>query len=390
MLIYNKQWLLNLEIQNLLKKALRNGDINPEELKKAEEKYPVGFYSPNIFVRAGLFLLTLIVISFSFGILVLMTESLKIFESGIGILVIGIIIYLILEQVVRELNHYRSGVDDALMWVSAGLILYACIIFLDNTLSAMHHSELIISVCVLILSSYYTLRFSDLLMTAVAFLSLVAVIFFGWQTIGLYSLQTMPFLIIALAYIGYLKIKSLDKKKETRFYVNCILIIKVLSLLLGYIAGNYFIVRELQAMLTLADPGSTLPFAWFFWAWTILVPFAYIAIGIMKKNVILLRSGLILVAAAAFTFRNYYHLMPTESALCIAGALLLVIAYSVTQYLKTPKHGFTADEIDDDQLLDKIKVESLIVGETFSGNSTPEATRFGGGDFGGGGASGSF
>lgn len=390
MLIYNKQWLLNLEIQTLLKKALRNGDISQDELKKAEEKYPVGFYSPNVFVRAGLCLLTLVVISFSFGLLLLMANSLKIFDSALGMLFIGIIIYLILEHFVRRLHHYRSGVDDALMWVSAGLILYSCIIFLDNNLSGMHHSELIISVCVLILSTFYTLRFSDMLMTAVAFMSLVAVVFFGWQTIGFYSLQTMPFLMIAIAYIIYLKINPLDKKKKARFYVNSVLIIKVLSLLLGYIAGNYFVVRELNAMLVEANPGATLPFGWFFWAWTILVPFAYLTIGIMKKNVVLLRSGLILVAAAAFTLRNYYHLIPTESLLCIAGTFLLIIAYSITQYLKTPKHGFTTDEVDDHQLLDKIKVESLIVGETFSGNTTPETSRFGGGNFGGGGASGSF
>jgi uncharacterized membrane protein YgcG len=139
-----------------------------------------------------------------------------------------------------------------------------------------------------------------------------------------------------------------------------------------------------------AEP-APVPFGFFFWAWTILIPFIYLGLGIKNKDVIILRTGLILVAAAAFTFRNYYHLMPIEGALSIVGIILLGICYMVMKYLKTPKHGFTYEDLEDGNFMDKLKVESLIVSETFSGTQPQgENTRFGGGDFGGGGASGNF
>jgi uncharacterized membrane protein YgcG len=75
------------------------------------------------------------------------------------------------------------------------------------------------------------------------------------------------------------------------------------------------------------------------------------------------------------------------------GAILLGIAWGVMKYLKTPKHGFTYAEPGDEHMIDRLKVESLLIAESFS--TVPAApattgTKFGGGDFGGGGSSGDF
>jgi len=79
--------------------------------------------------------------------------------------------------------------------------------------------------------------------------------------------------------------------------------------------------------------------------------------------------------------------------LAIAGIVLLAIVYTIMKYLKTPKHGFTCAEPSEVNALDHLKIESLIVAETFSHTPTASANdgvKFGGGDFGGGGSSGGF
>lgn len=392
MIIYNKTWLKNLNLQNQLKRAHRLGDITAEELKHMEEKYPVGFYSPNIFVRAGLFILTLIITSFAGGLLSLILSSMGdlITSPGYG-LFLGLISYVALELIVQQKHHFRSGVDDSLMWTAAGLILSAFIGYLSiaqrDSLSAPFESYL--SCFTLVLAGYFTLRFADMLMAVVCFLSLICFLFFSAERFGVYASAILPFLVILVSAGVYFLCVYWKKHEE---YENCLTALQVSCLLIGYAAGNYFVVKEMGNMINQPlQEGEGLPLGWFFWTWTIALPFVYIALGLKRKEVILLRSGLILIAAAAFTFRNYYHIMPIEGALSLVGAALLAIAYGVIRYLKTPKKGFTYEEIDDDQLLDKIKVESLIVSETFSGPaSAPEGSRMGGGSFGGGGASADF
>jgi uncharacterized membrane protein YgcG len=163
-----------------------------------------------------------------------------------------------------------------------------------------------------------------------------------------------------------------------------------------YAAGNYYVVQtlggEFNSNVNIIAP-KALPFGGFFWAWTILLPFIYLGLGIRKKDAILLRIGLILIAAAAITFRTYYHILPVDIMLATVGAAVLGTAYTIMQYLKTPKHGFTYAELDDSNMMDNLKVESLIIAETFAKAPAAPANdgvKFGGGDFGGGGSSDSF
>lgn len=392
MIIYNKTWLENSVAQDELKKAHHAGDITTEELKTLEAKYPVGFYSPNIFMRIGLFILTYIVLGFAGGLITLaLLDSNVIGAPGFS-LFLSLICYCALEFIVRNNHHFKSGVDDALMWTSAALFITAYLLFMDQSFNESANVEMVISGSMAILGAFFALRFLDMLMTAVSFLSLLAFIFFTWNSFGYYNFELIPFIILLTSAAVYLL--SVYALKRAKYYKNCLMVLQIISLITAYLSCNYFVVREIGAMISEAgdlEPNRKIPLGWFFWLWTVAVPFVYIGLGILKKEVILLRSGLILVAAAAFTFRSYYHVMPIEATLCIIGALLLGIAYGIMKYLKTPKHGFTAEELNEEHLMDKIKVESLIVAETFSGpQAAPEDNRFGNGNFGGGGASGDF
>lgn len=395
MIIYNNEWLKNRKIHDQTMLASNNGEIDAEELKNIQARYPVGFYTPNVFIRIGIFLLTLVILGFSFGLISMISYDLKIADSPYYFLFLAILTYIALEFIVTAKHHYQSGADDALMWTFAGLLLAAYIFMMDIIFlsSRFHHEEIFLFGFSFLLAGYLTLRFADVLMAVTCILAFAAFFCFAWMEIGLYPLQTLPFLMItlsgALLYCSYL----LERKKLYLLYNNCVTGVKMLSLLLLYASGNYFVVRELGADFSAEalKEGQGIPLGWFFWCWTFISPVLYIIYGLKKKDVILLRTGLVLVAIAAFTLKNYYHLMQTEHLLVLIGTGLIGLAWIAMRYLKDNKYGFTAAEIEDDNLLDKIQVESLIVGETFSGSEPDfQSQRMGGGTFGGGGASSDF
>jgi hypothetical protein len=251
---------------------------------------------------------------------------------------------------------------------------------------------LLLSAIVLILSIYFTLRFTDMLMSCICCLSFFAFVFLLWLKVIPAGLATAPFAMMALAAGTYLLAFTNSRKKEYVNYRNCFVVVQVISLLVLYAAGNYYVIQTLSTEM--AGKTGPVPFGLLFWIWTILLPFVYIYAGIYKKNSVLLRTGLLLVAAAAITFRNYMHLMPVDRMLTLVGTLVLIIVYVVTRYLKTPQRGFTLAEPDEANLMDHLKVESLIAAGTFShapaAPAPADGVKFGGGSFGGGGSSSDF
>jgi uncharacterized protein (DUF486 family) len=170
--------------------------------------------------------------------------------------------------------------------------------------------------------------------------------------------------------------------------------VSITALTCFYAAGNYYVVREASIALFNMDikEGHGIPFGWLFWIFTIAIPAVYIARGIQKKDVVLLRVGLLLVAAVIFTVRYYYHVLPAETAMVIGGVIFIGIAYMLIKFFQKPKHGFTHKERNDAFFMDKLQVESLVIAQTFSGPQLPTGTgtQFGGGTGGGGGATGVF
>ncbi len=125
----------------------------------------------------------------------------------------------------------------------------------------------------------------------------------------------------------------------------------------------------------------------------------YLGLGIRKKRCTntVAHYGLVLVAAAAITFfRTYYHMLPVDITLTIVGTAVLryyIYNNACHPHLKTLIFGFTYAEQDDSNMMDNLKVESLIVAETFAKTPTApvnDGAKYGGGDFGGGGSSDSF
>ncbi len=176
-------------------------------------------------------------------------------------------------------------------------------------------------------------------------------------------------------------------------YTKCLQVILIGALICGYLSVNYFVVRELSIALFNLNPlaNDALLFGWLFWIFTVAIPFMYVARGIQKKDPVLIRVGLLLVAAIIFTVRHYYFFAPIEVMMALGGIILILISYLITKYLKTPRYGFTNIEVDTADKTGELQVEALLQVQTLAGHSTvTEGTQFGGGSFGGGGASGEF
>ena len=385
MIAYKHEWLDHLHFRKESREALEENYITEEEYVSINAKYPVGFYTPNIFTRIGLFILTLIILLFSFGLLLLISSTNL--DSGMGSLAIffAVLCLAALELMITKKKHYCSGVDDGLLWGGAFALL--CGICLPNDFR-----ELTICIIVFVISLLASVRYADKLMTTVAYFSMLGILFYCCIEMGHYAKTVVPFVVMAISLLIYFIARQTRIKNHTTYYKDCLQTLEVAALISLYAAGNYYMVRELSnEMFNMhLQPGDSIPLGWLFWIFTITIPIIYLARGIQKKDTTLLRVGLLLFAAIVFTVRYYHTILPIETMMTIGGIILLAIAYGLMKWLHEPVYGFTSNEIATKNKNDMMQLEALILLQTFKPGTNSDTTKFGGGDFGGGGASGDF
>ncbi|RFZ90446.1 hypothetical protein D0C36_21900 [Mucilaginibacter conchicola] len=393
MIIYNKLWLDNLQVVDQLQADHEDGYITKEEFVAIKQKYLVGFYLPKIVGRVGFFILTLIAIALSTGLVSLMAATGEFIESPYWWLFLSFAYYACTELMTKGNKYFHSGIDNALLYYSAGLFTFS-IVWACNDPANWGIGYIPQFVILLIAAIFLTLRFADVILAICSCISFFSLIYFTWAKTGSFGLATMPFVMMIAAGAAYFVLTKMRKDDKNTYYHTCIDVARCAALVVLYLAGNYFVVNRLNNELHgLDDSHTQVQLGFFFWAWTMLMPLVLIALGVTKRNRLLLRLGIIIVAAAVATFRNYYHLLPIEAMLTLAGAILLLLAYTVIKYLKTPKHGVTYAELSKASDWDKLNIEGFIISQTATQTpniDTGQQTTFGGGTGGGGGSSDSF
>lgn len=381
MIAYKTQDIDNAEVREETLAACKKGCITEEEYQQIKTQYPSRLYTPHPFIRIGLFIVAVLVVLFSYGLLLLLLLDVMQHESGFGGLALffGLLAYGALELFIREKHHYRSGVDDGLTWAAGGLLLtgFAIIGHLDPE-SPVFYGILFL------LAAFFAARFLNMLMGLTAFAGLIGLVFFSLVN---RAPDAIPFMLILLSLGVFLLAR---KYSHARYYGPMLQLLQAAALVMLYASGNYYAVRETTG--SLHGPDAVLSQGWFFWGFTVLVPLLYIYGGIRKKDKLFLRTGLILTAAIVFTIRYYHSVMPLEAAMVVGGFVMMGLAYALIQYLATPKHGFTNDAQDEAETLKGLQIaESLVIAQTF--RETPAAGdqfEFGGGSGGGGGAGGNY
>ena len=333
MIAYNNEWLRNLSVRDEATELYHNDCLTKTELNLIETRFPVFFYTPNFFIRIGLFILTAIVLSFSFGLFALL--FLDGMDRLIGAMAIffGTVAYIGLEYMVKNKNHYRSGADDALLWTAAML-------FFGGISYSVNAGPIAYYFITTIISGYFVVRFTNRIMAAVAYFSLLGTFFYIAIRLGVYGKILAPFILMGLSAIIYLIAARLKKSKSFILYESCLQVTRICALTGLYLSVNYFIVRELtNAMFDLnLPPDQGIPYGWAFWVFTCLIPLLYLARGIQKKDLLLIRVGLVLVAAIIFTIKSYYFIASIGVIMTLGGIVLAALAYVILKYLKTPRH----------------------------------------------------
>ncbi|WP_031527319.1 hypothetical protein [Dyadobacter crusticola] len=370
---YNNLWIQNKHIRQVAQEWFRKSLLTADQLETINANFSGQFYRPGIFVTIGLFCFGLISCSFFGGFV-------SIFFIGTGSdetlsllsLFCAACFILALEVLIKEKKLFHSGVDNALLYSAIACAVTPVFLLFEDAPLGVY---CIVTLLFLVPS---ILRYADLLVTAVAFFVLLLLIGSTFIELPL-GKALLPFALMIVSAAIYTYVR----KNDDIYYLRCLKIVEALSLAVFYLCGNYFVVREGNAMLNDLPASVEISFSYLFYLLTAAIPVAYIYFGLKKHDRILFVTGLLTFAASVLTYRLYFFKLPPSQELTIAGILLIVLAAALIRYLKTPRHGIS-DEPEKRRRF--VNLEAILVSESIGELPAETGIKFGGGNFGGGGA----
>ena len=383
MIAYNKTLLENTFLMEEAIDLKKSGFIQDVNLNAIKQQLTTLKTSRNIFVRAGFFLLGALLYLSIIGLLFLIIFNLNSDFKMAGF-IISFIGLGILELLCSQ-NFFRHGLDDTFI-IGAQLSFYSAIVVdSDSPIGAF--------ISMIIIGLVFAIRYINTL-SFLVFLSgivfLVSYILIEHTEIS----AALPFVLLLVAVGFYYVYQRFKDDPKFYFYSDVLEWFFIYTLFLGYISVNYFVVRTLSEELLSADYSkSDVPFGWMFYILMFVVPLVYIFYSLKTKNRTMLYIGGLTFAISIATFRYYHSVLPAEWALILSGLGIFAFVYFVIQKIKTNETGITFqhDRTNDTAMLNNI--EALIVNSQdikHAEEAQQSKMPFGGGDFSGGGAGGSF
>jgi len=358
---YNSEFLSNYFVQKEAKTWFKSGILNIQEFENIKSEFPNVFYSPNLIIRIMLLIASFIGVSGLTGVFSMAFYDENSFQFFA--ILFGFAFIFFLEFLIKKQNHFKSGITEASLYTAIGFIIGGLASISDFNV----HFSLI---CCIIIFSLASIRYIDIVSTILALISFSGLIFYELYEAGGIFKNIIPIVFLILFSIIYF-------------------------LILIYLSGNYFVVRELSVNLmnlTITQNGD-IPLAFLFYFLTIVTPIAYLYYGIIKRNIIFIRIGLIILAFSVFTFKYYFSLGYPEITLTIAGILMILAAIYILNYLKTIRNGFTREKLISEPW-ENSNLKAFIISQTMGGNvnenNSNNELEYGGGKFGGGGAGSEF
>jgi len=376
---YNEKWVDNIENQSIVNNWERRSLLSAEQATTARELLPVPFYNPNIFLKVGLFIFTYIAILSSLAFI-----SIFIFfdildsPSGFAIVSLGYAMALgiMLEFLIKTKLLYRSGTDNALLYAMLGSLFS----FAFGITSFELPVWLYCLIAVLILTPAM-FRYGDPLVAAgiLASLLITCCILLAKTATGR---TIFPFVMVVVSIVIYFLISYWQNRNETNYYADCQTTIKTISLLTLYLAGNYYVVREGNALINDLRTSVQIDFAFLFYLFTAALPLAYVYIGLKKHNRYFMVVGLVATAISVLTFLHYFSTLLGEWESITIGAVTVISVVLIIRYLKISRFGITSKP---DNSQSPRNFEALLISRIVPDNAR-QADNISGGDFGGGGA----
>lgn len=388
MIAHDKNLLNNLALLEEANSLQSAGFISKEQKTIIKKELPAFKRQSNILVRLGFFLLGSFLYLSICGAISLLGLSGEKFFFNICCYIFAIVGFVGAELLANQ-KYYGHGLDDAFCLGAILNVGFAIGISTDGY-------ELVIAVFVAIASFILYRRYLHLPSLLVFCLAASAVLFYGMFEFGAIGKAILPFVAMLFAAGFYFFTRKIIANLKEVYHYNGLLLANSFCLILFYLSCNYMVVRELSVMLLGNEilPGKDIPFAIFFYAFTLIVPIVYLVQALKTKDRIMLWISFLAIGFSIYTIRFYYSVLPIEMALTLGGLVLFAIAYFSIKKLKNKETGLTfkPDRINNSNAL--LNAEALIVASTFG--LKPEAKPqdspmdFGGGGFSGGGSEGSF
>lgn len=386
MIVFDKKLLENTFLLTEAKRLNSQGFVSNDQLAAIKGQLPVLKCNNNVLIRVGFFLLGSFLFSSILGVFSLFINVLLQSHVGILLFIYTIIGVVVSEFLAREQHQYGYGLDDAFILGFQGFFCATIGFSLESPLAAF-----IALGCVGFASC---IRYIHSLSALLSLIGITGSICYMVLEMKLINSSFLPFILLFFAIILYAIFTKISQSGKLIYFANPLLLLQGFSLLLGYFAMNYLVVRELSESLlglTIAK-GQDIPFALLFYVFTFLTPIFYIVYALYSKDRLMLIIGLLTFGFSIFTIRYYYHLLPIEAALILGGALLFTVAYLAIRKIKDREIGITFKPARSSDLDVLTNIEALIVNSQVDLKPMDSQSKmpFGGGGFSGGGSGESF
>lgn len=395
MLTHKRAHLEALARHRAVRRWADDGLIGKEASAALLARFPQPFYSPNVFIRIGLFAFGLVCAASGLG-LAFLTQAGRSRETGIGILLLiyGALCLGLRERLARRAPKpfFRAGLEEA-----AGYFGLGCVV--SGSLLIVHYHGDPHAGLGLFLAALFALaaaRYADRLLAAASLAAAVFALLDAGRALGAAGVYLLPPAVIALASALAYGCGRASRSRALMPWSSVWGTLRLLALLLAYAGGNYFVVRELGGALLGGGPGpaADIPFAWAFYAYTFVTPIAYLYRGLRAKDRLFLDAGLIAVAAAVLTYKAYHDVLSIETGLVLAGLGLLGAGWASLRVFRPVRFGISAAAERRTSRAGLMDAESLaawdLLGNGAAPGKVPDGFQGGGGNFGGGGAQGGF
>lgn len=386
MIVFNKELLENTFLLAEAKRLNDQGFVSKSQLAAIKGQLPVLKSNNNVLIRIGFFLLGSFLFSSILGVFSLFTSFLLESHIGIMLFIYAVVAVVVSEFLAREQDRFGYGLDDAFILGFQG--------FFCATIGFSNESPLAAFIAMACIGLIACVRYLHTLSALLSLIGIVGVICYLVLEMKVVNSSFLPFILLLLAIIFYLIYAKINKSDRFIYYTNSIWLLQGFSLLLGYFAMNYLVVRELsESLLGLKiAKGQDIPFAFLFYGFTFLTPTFYIVYSLYIKDKLMLLMGFLTFGFSIFTIRYYYQLLPIEVALLLGGTLLFIVAYFAIRKIKDKETGVTfkparGSEIDMLSNLEALVVNSQVDLKPMESDSKMP---FGGGGFSGGGSGESF
>jgi hypothetical protein len=394
MIAYDKTLLENVFIKDEASRLKESGFISREQYQATFHQLPTLKVQKNIFIRIGLFILGSFMYSSSCGTISIFTFSI-VHDSFLFLTYLFALIgFGSKEFMSTKMNYFGYGLDDAFILGAIASLLFA----VGYTITQQNYelNFLLLFIVLTIVSSICYLRYLNLslaLLACIGFSGSLAYLMFELGTIGK---SILPFVMMLFSGMLYFLSKKRIENLKSPYYLKGIQLANSFSLMLFYLSGNYLVVRELSILLLKKDIPATqeIPFALFFYAFTLIVPVCYLIYSLKKREKPMLWLGFLAIGFSIYTIRYYHHILPPEVALTFGGLALFAFTYFSIKKIKTNETGITflPNRFSDSN--SQLNLEIVIVASQFGlkPEIKPEDSPmgFGGGGFSGGGSSGEF